>query len=215
MTSLTDPREIWDQRYHRLRQGNHLRISEPSWLARWQHLLHLGQATPVLEIGCGSGMDSQHLAAQGRLIAADYAVEGLQLARQVAPSAQFLQLDLRNNLPFAPESFQVVVASLCLHYFSWQRTEAIVAQLYACLRRNGHLLARVNSSKDKNHGAVGHPALEPNYYLVNGEPKRFFDAPSMLRLFQERWTVVSLEEMEIQRGQSKVVWEIILQKRFQ
>jgi SAM-dependent methyltransferase len=214
MSSLTDPRQIWEQRYYALRQGKSAQFSDRFWLARWQSLLKSGQEQPVLEIGCGSGLDTRYLAAQrGRLFAADYAAEGLRLARQSAPAAQFLQLDLRDGLPFAPASFQVIVASLCLHYFPWQLTQAIVEQLYACLQNEGHLLTRVNSTKDKNYGAVGHPAIEPNYYLVNGEPKRFFDEYALRRLFQKGWRIVFLKELEIQRGRPKIVWEIILQKQ--
>lgn len=43
----------------------------------------------------------------------------------------------------------------------------------------GILLVQLNSTKDVNHGAVGHEEIEPGFYLVNGERKRFFDQDSI------------------------------------
>jgi hypothetical protein len=36
---------------------------------------------------------------------------------------------------------------------------------------------------------------------------------ALRRLFQKSWRIISLEELEIQRGRPKIVWEIILQKQ--
>ncbi len=212
MNTLKNPRMIWNERYGRYRWR---RPGYPyeAWLERWSCLFEGGQDKPVLEIGCGRGLDARYLTDMGcRVIAADYSGDALRIARQTAPAATMLQLDLRGGVPFRPATFQIIIASLCLHYFSWRQTQTIVAQLHTCLSNGDFLLARVNSTGDVNYGAMGHEAVEPNYFLVNGELKRFFDQASLERLFQTGWKILVMEEMKIMHRQTKMIWELVLEK---
>lgn len=43
------------------------------------------------------------------------------------------------------------------------------------LAPHGHLIARVNSTADINHGAGQGRKIEENFYFVEGYNKRFFD----------------------------------------
>ena len=72
------------------------------------------------------------------------------------------------------------------------------------------LLCRVNSSRDHHYGASGHPAIEPGYFRVDGEPKRFVDRAAVVALFADGWTVRHLEEHTVHRyARPKVLWEIL------
>ncbi|HWQ07860.1 MAG TPA: hypothetical protein VN436_02090, partial [Holophaga sp.] len=63
------------------------------------------------------------------------------------------------------------------------------------------------------YGAVGHPRINENLYLVDGHPKRFFDLPAVEALFPRGWRPLSTEELVIDRyARPKVVWEIILER---
>ena len=60
--------------------------------------------------------------------------------------------------------------------------------------------------------ASGHPEIEPDYYLVDGEPKRFFDRVAVERLFAGGWRRISREEMLIERyDHPKAAWEVVLE----
>ena len=62
-------------------------------------------------------------------------------------------------------------------------------------------------------GASGHPRIDDDYYMVDGEPKRFFDRAATERLFARGWRTLSLEEGMIDRYECpKWVWETILEK---
>ena len=63
------------------------------------------------------------------------------------------KLDLTEPFAFADESFDIVLADLCLHYFSEAMTEKIMLEIKRVLKKGGMLLARVNSIADINHGA--------------------------------------------------------------
>jgi len=183
-------------------------------LARWATILDGARPDPVLDLGCGEGQDAAWLTAHGvHVIAGDYSGRAVMAARQVAPAASFIQMDLRDGLPFPRATFNIIVAGLCLHYFTHKQTRRILADVRTCLRPGGQLLARVNSRQDVNYGACGHAEVEPGCYLVNGELKRFFTREDVQDLFADGWTLYHLEEMTIHRyHKPKVVWEIRVEK---
>ena len=107
----------------------------------------------------------------------------------------------------------MVVASLSLHYFPWSETEALSARIRGLLEPSGVLLCRLNSTNDHHFGASGHPRIDDDYYLVDGEPKRFFDRPAIDRLFSSGWRMISAEERTIDRYDlPKVVRQVALEK---
>jgi SAM-dependent methyltransferase len=183
------------------------------WLERWLPLLAERCAgARILELGCGSGQDSAVLAAAGyALVGVDLSERSIAGARARVPGAEFHCQDLRAPFPLQPGAAGAVVASLSLHYFGWPETLALVARIKATLRPEGLLLCRLNSTNDHHFGASGHPAIEPDYYLVDGEPKRFFDRAAVERLFTDGWRMIGLEEMVIQRYERpKAVWEAVV-----
>jgi SAM-dependent methyltransferase len=193
------------------------RVSTPErdpWLDRWLPLIvERAQGTPVLELGCGSGWDSAILAGAGLAVTGiDRSAEGLAEARRRVPNGTFYEGDIRDGFPDV-NGFGTILASLVLHYFTWEETEELARRLFRCLRHGGVLLVRVNSTEDHEYGASGHPQIAANYYLVDGKPKRFFDRDSMLRLFPGTWNFLNLEERVIQRYRHpKVVWEAVLER---
>jgi SAM-dependent methyltransferase len=184
------------------------------WLERWLPLLKTSAETPILDLGCGAGFDSRYIIKQGlSVIAADHARNALGVVRQVAGEIPLALIDLRQGLPFQKEAFQIIVANLSLHYFPWEHTQSLIAMVHDNLKEGGCLLARVNSTHDKNYGARGHLRLAPNYFLVEGEPKRFFSRQDVERLFKTGWSTHGIEEMMIHcYNKPKVVWEVVVTK---
>jgi ubiquinone/menaquinone biosynthesis C-methylase UbiE len=135
------------------------------------------------------------------------------------PSAKGVAHDVRHQLPFTDQSFDVVIASLSLHYFSRRKTREIISEIHRCLSSGGYLLCRLNSTNDKNYGAratseKGTDPSSEHYHLIGGTWKRFFDKVEMSSLFGRRWHRLSLEEQTIKRYElPKVVWEVIVMKR--
>lgn len=82
------------------------------------------------------------------------------------------------------------------------------------MRVGGVLLCRLNSTEDHNFGATGNPEIEKNFYLVNGEPKRFFDKVSVQFLFAEGWETLSLEHLTTKKYiKAKALWEVAVARR--
>ncbi len=185
------------------------------WLEPWLSLIakRVGSQA-ILELGCGSGLDTATLEAAGhRVVAVDLSPGAVTKARKRAPYAEIYCQDLRAPFPPSASRINVVIASLSLHYFPWDETLALVRKIFELLPSSGLLLCRLNSMNDHHYGASGHPEIEPNYYLVDGEPKRFFSKASVQALFATGWRILHLEERVVHRyAKPKSVWEVILEK---
>ena len=189
-------------------------LSDP-WLQRWlaSAVAHAGDA-PVLESGCGHGDDTAVLAAAGLKVKAfDLSRTAVAVAKARVPTATFECRDIRDPFTVAPGQAGLVVASLSLHYFGWEETVAIVQRVREVLRPGGLLLCRLNSTEDHHFGASGHPQIEPNFFSVDGEPKRFFDEADVNRLFAGGWRRLSLEHFVTRKYlRSKALWEVVLER---
>ena len=186
------------------------------WLDKWLVLLKQKSAGGyVLELGCGRGRDTVDLQSVGcNVIATDISTENLTECAQSPTHAILIQMDNGKTFPFARASINVIIASLSLHYFSWDVTMQIASELKRCLKAGGILIARFNSTHDYYYGASPTPLdIEPNFRLVGTSTKRFFDEESV-RLFLEGWDIQFLEENVIYRYEkSKSVWETMAVSR--
>jgi SAM-dependent methyltransferase len=182
------------------------------WLDKWIALIQQKSANgPVLELGCGSGWDTTDLlSASCKVIATDISTANLAECTRSVPQAKFVQLDNGQPLPFADHSLPVIVASLTLHYFTWTVTMQIASELSRCLKADGILFARFNSTHDYNYGASPDTLeIEPNFHQVGTSTKRFFDETSILA-FLHGWDIQFLEENIIHRYEKpKSVWEVM------
>ena len=106
-----------------------------------------------------------------------------------------------------------MVASLTLHYFPWHQTIELMERVRRTLMPGGIFLCRLNSTDDWNFGASGHPVIEENYFLVDGQPKRFFDERNLQELFAAGWQTLSREHRVSQKySRKKALWELVLQR---
>ena len=137
--------------------------ADHQWLEPWVARV---SNKSVLELGAGDGIDSAYLRRYCHTLVATDLMPNQEL--------EITYLDHGKPLPFDYNSFDVVVASLSLHYFKWSHTAEIVKEIRRVLHSGGLLLCRVNSVNDDHYGASGFPELELGLYNVNEQQKRFF-----------------------------------------
>jgi ubiquinone/menaquinone biosynthesis C-methylase UbiE len=109
----------------------------------------------ILDAGCGSGPLSAALRDRGAVVTGfDKSAGMLELARRrLGADADLRVADLGRPLPFPDGAFDLVVASLVLHYLEdWT---APLAELRRVLRPGGRLIASVD------HPLQGHPLVRP------------------------------------------------------
>jgi SAM-dependent methyltransferase len=205
-------REEWDRIFARLEGGPG---GEDAWLERWRDLiLRSNRGAPVLDLGCGAGEDALLLSGWGfGVVAADFSGKALELASRRAPEAERRHVDITEGLPFPDAHFGAIVASLSLHYFPWSETVEVLEDVGRCLVPGGHLLARLNSTNDPHYAAARKEEIEPNFYLVDGSPKRLFDRDDVVALFRQDWKIEAAVERTTSRyGGEKTLWEIVARK---
>lgn len=187
-----------------------------TWLNRWMPLVieRSGDA-PVLEIGCGHGDDTVTLRKAGlNVVAFDLSPISVAAAKLRAPGASIECRDTRDPFPEAATQLGIVVASLSLHYFPWVQTADIIRRIWECLSPGGIFLCRLNSTEDHNFGAGDGTQIEENFYVANGQEKRFFDKIALERLFAQGWDLLSMEHMTSRKYlKQKAMWEVVLEKR--
>ena len=190
--------------------------SDDDWLLEHRNFIECESTNPILtilDLGCGRGRDTHHLVQFGQVIAADLDLGGLKQCTMSVPTCYPVRLDITAPLPFSDNTFDFVLASLSLHYFSWRDTEKVMQELIRCLSPQGRGIIRLNSTKDLNYGANSTSVISNNYFNVGKKKKRFFDEQDVLRLVKDLH-VENVRELEIDRyNHTKVVWEILLYAR--
>ncbi|MDQ3042450.1 MAG: class I SAM-dependent methyltransferase [Acidobacteriota bacterium] len=92
----------------------------------------------VLEIGCGTGKNTEWLAAKAKhLVAADFSAEMLAKAKKknTANNVEFRQFDLRDEWEFSENEFDLVTCSLALEHI--ENIDFVFGQANRVLRPGG------------------------------------------------------------------------------
>lgn len=206
---MTKAKDHWD---NVIKQINSRQPHYDGWLDKYFDKLP-DTELHIVELGCGWGDDTSFLSKTGYdVVSCDFSGEAINVIKNFYPTVKTKQFDLLNGLPFPMGSVQIVVADLCLHYFTSADTEMIIAEISRVLSDKGQLLCRVNSTKDVNYGAGKGTEIEPNLYLADTGLKRFFDEQSISTFFKH-WDIQYLSEHMIGKyPKPKVVWEIASSK---
>ena len=182
-----------------------LDVANDSWLSK--HLPLLKNNERVLELGCGTGANAHFLSSLGfRVTATDFSNEALARLKSQDPLFCIQELDIRDLTAVPENSFDSVVADLCLHYFDEPTLAGISDQLRRILVPGGKLFERLNAVYDGIDGVM----VSEGYYYMNGIYRMFFTEDSVRRPWAS-WDILSLSEYDIFRygGTKKTLFELV------
>lgn len=97
-----------------------------------------GENLDLLEIGCGTGKNTEFLQTKARtLLAVDFSAEMLVKAKEkiTAKNVEFRQLDLREGWKFSENEFDLITCSLTLEHI--ENIDFVFAQANKVLRAGG------------------------------------------------------------------------------
>lgn len=154
------------------------------WLDTYERDLKKAGKSVVLDLGCGTGADTQYLVERGyNVLAADYSRSALRsIQKYIGCGTEYV--DMNDRFPFPGEHFQVIVADMSLHYFSNEKTVHVMNEIRRVLAPGGVLLARVSSINDTAYGAGSGRELEPRFYDHGGYAQRYLDEQDVKRYFE-------------------------------
>ena len=165
--------------------NNRSAIKTDDWLEDFDEII-MRSDRPILDLGCGSGNDTLYLISKGKqVIACDQSENAIGSMKRDFPEITDTRcFNMLDGLPFKTESFEIVIADLCLHYFLEKDTAFVVSEIQRILVPGGHLFLRVNSLNDVNHGAGQGKQIEHHVFETeSGMIKRFFDEDDIRYFF--------------------------------
>ncbi len=169
--------------------------------------------TPIIDLGCGGGNNTLYLINKGKkVIPCDLTDAAIKQVKMNFPEIiRAEQFDMLDGMPFPDGFTDIVVADLCLHYFTTEATFVILNEIKRILKPGGLLFARVNSVNDVNHGAGKGFQKERHLYVTDDNRyKRFFDEQDIAFFFNE-WNKVYVNEERMTRyKEEKILWRIAM-----
>lgn len=207
---MIEQKEFWNSQFEK---NTSPKPKYDLWLDKYTDILEQSKDTHIIDLGCGLGGDSLYLLERGhKVISCDISDIALERVKENVPGSQTMAVNMLEGLPFDNSTTKIIIADLCLHYFYWKDTIRIVDEIKRVLIPGGYLLARVNSTKDINYGAGQGNILEENYYVTEGNMKRFFNRERIEKLFIE-WEIMHISEYQMDRYKyPKILWEVAMER---
>lgn len=123
-------------------EAGHFWFETRNRLINWGLKQHFPAMQSFLEIGCGTGFVLQSIAGffpQTELAAAEYYIEGIEIAQQRVPRAAFYQLDAR-KMPFEQE-FDVLGAFDVIEHI--EEDEQVLRGMHQAVKKGGGIVLTV------------------------------------------------------------------------
>ncbi len=187
-------------------------IDKPSLFAQTA-IQYFPANSKVLDLGAGQGQDSRYFANNGhQVISTDIEESALEASRakltdDIKPRVALQQVDLRQELPFDSNAFDVVYAHLSIHYFDYDTTVRLIGEIQRVLKPGGIFAFLANSVNDPEYGTGA--KLEDDYFRIAQNPKRYFSLESTRKLMQYYDTILLDNHGETYKDAEKGVHNLI------
>lgn len=184
-----------------------------NWLNKYLSLID--KEDSIIELGCGRAYCSKYLLNNNykNIIACDFSEEVLKIIKKENPSLKIKLFDMSNGLPFKDNSINIIIADLCLHYFDSKTTKYMFDEIYRVLKKDGYLIARVNSCSDKNYIPKNSIQIEKNYYYDGTIYKKFFEEKDFNELFKKYEIHTLIQNKMTRYEKTKILWEFCIKKK--
>lgn len=210
-------KEVFNQRFAEMNEDKTVKIRETTydnWLKDYEKEIESCE-TPIVDLGCGLGNNTFYLLQKEKqVLACDYSEVAIETIQKEAPQAKTSLFDMTKNFPIQNDFTDIVIADLCLHYFTEEITKKIIEEMKRILKPNGVLLFRVNSVDDFNFIEDKSVSLD-DYFIWQPNWKkssRLFDEMSIQYFFSD-WKIEKLQKEKMMRYElEKIVYNCAVRK---
>lgn len=164
-----------------------------------------------LDLGCGIGKYSQKFIEYGYDVTSSDISE-IALSRVKEFNGNVKKVDMREELPFQNNEFEVVFANLSIHYFSDVDTQKLMQEIKRILKQGGIFIGSVNAIQGFNVIKDTSKEIEYHYWFNKGKYVRLFDEQD-LRKYLNIFEIIELEERETIRFKHKKNYFIFICKK--
>lgn len=171
-------------------------ISKPSIFAKLA-IDYFPSTGIILELGAGQGQDSYFFAEHGyKVVSTDLEITAQEFAKAklttiLKDHLSFEKVDIREELPFKDSTFEIVYAHLAIHYFNYETTVRLFAEIQRILKPGGICAFLVNSVHDPEYKTG--KTIEQDFFKVGKTTKRYFSLASA-RHFTSSFDIIILDE---------------------
>ncbi len=199
---------VWNDIYDALDTTDVPKYDE--WLDEFQYIID-ATSLDAIDLGCGiMGNNSRYLLERGKgVISCDFVKSVIDSVEKFNPDKTKL-FDMLDGLPFEDNSADIIIADLCIHYFTKSDTERIIKEIQRVLKPNGHLFFRVNSTNSAEFQKLVNSSakrVEEHLYLSSKMQKRFFSKSDLDSFFKDWEFITQKEENMTRYGFDKIVWK--------
>lgn len=164
-----------------------------------------------LELGCGIGQYSKRLMEYGyNVTSTDISDIALNEVKKFNNNIE--KVDMSEPLKYDNDSFDLVFSSLAIHYFSNEKTNQLVNEIYRVLKPGGLFIGSVNGLEGYNAIKDTAIKLEENFYLNKDKYIHLFDDNELKKYFK-KFNVLKIEKRLVERFEHKKnYWIFIIKK---
>ncbi len=177
-------------------------------LLLFEELLQIRKMRTAVDVGCGNGRNSVHLASRGlKVESIDFSRVALKAAkslaeeRGVADKIHFRERDLKDNLPYRSNFFD-----LCLdlyvfcHFTDETMKHRYVDELYRVTKNGGHVICALFGVRDEYYGPMATSMHEPIIVKdpANNIVKQLYLEPSFRKSYCPPFEIEYFTELEFE-----------------
>ena len=164
-----------------------------------------------LDLGCGIGQFTKRIMDYGySVVSAD--ISNIALNKVKEFNNNIINVDMRKNLPFKNDEFDIVFANLSIHYFSDIETKNLVEEIRRILKKDGLFIGSVNGIQGYEKIKETAEILDHHYYLNKGKYIRLFDVQDIEK-YLSNFDILKVEEKETIRFEHKKNYIIFICKK--
>jgi len=191
-----DIQKYWEEKHKKY--GTADWIDKPSLFAEFA-VKYFPKQGKLLDLGAGQGQDSRYFASKGyEVTSTDLCGQALKISetktKQEKLHINFKELDLSKGiLPYENESFNVVYASLSLHYFDDEITEKIFSEINRVLTSDGVVAMLLNNIYDPKTKYLTKKS-EGLFVNEEGVLRRFFSLSYLEDKVKQKFDVLVMDD---------------------
>lgn len=191
--------------------SNHINkdLEEDLWIEDYK--TYINSTGKCLDLGCGIGQYSKQLIKYGYdVISAD--ISDIALNKVKDFNKNVVKLDMRDELPFQDNEFDLVFANLSIHYFSDEDTRKLMLEIKRILKEDGLFIGSVNGIEGLKVIENETKEIEYHFYKYKDKLIRLFDI-SDIKKYLADFNIIKIDERETIRFKHKKNYIVFIAKK--